>query len=69
MKLFLVASLSICLFASSYQAEDIYKACHGKFEAGPNICDKFNFISSQEVRSFQIKYIKKKAKFCFKIGC
>lgn len=50
MNLFLVASFAISLFVtSSHQVEDTYKACHGDFEVGPNICDKFNFISSQEV--------------------
>lgn len=50
MKLFLVASLAILVLASSsYQSEDTYKACHNNFEIGPNICAKFNFISSEEV--------------------
>lgn len=48
MKLFLIASLAI-FFLGSSSAEDIYKACHADFEVGPGICDKFNFISSQEV--------------------
>ncbi|GAA5808245.1 hypothetical protein MFLAVUS_001633 [Mucor flavus] len=49
MKLFLVASLAILVLASSsYQSEDTYKACHNNFEIGPNICAKFNFISSEE---------------------
>lgn len=50
MKLFLIASLAILVLASpSHQSEDTYKACHNNFEIRPNICEKFNFISSEEV--------------------
>lgn len=56
MKLFSIATIAILVFASpSYQAEDIRKACRAKFKAGPNICQKFGFISSEEVCFFQNK--------------
>ncbi|CAO3651648.1 unnamed protein product [Mucor hiemalis] len=51
MKLFSV-SLAILIitatFAQAEEEEDIYVGCRGDLEIGPNICDKFNFLSSEE---------------------
>lgn len=38
-------------FAQAEGEEDIYVGCRGDLEIGPKICDKFNFLSSEEVTS------------------
>jgi hypothetical protein len=31
------------------EPEDVYFRCHGYYERTPQLCNKFNFISSEEV--------------------
>lgn len=46
-------SLAILIFTATFaraeEEQDIYVGCRGDLEIGPQICDKFNFLSSEEV--------------------
>lgn len=49
---FLSITLSLLLlvsFSVQEEEEDIYVGCRGDMEIGPAICNKFNFLSSEEV--------------------
>lgn len=54
MRSFKFSSIFLLFFvqdALQQSDSEIYGNCQGSFEPGPGICEKFNFVSSEEVKT------------------